>query len=842
PPPPPPPPPPPLNKSGTSSAPPPPPPPVSKSSRPASLPPPPPPLKPSSFKTKNAASQNNKATPAKPPRPGSAPAATHADRSERSVRRFGRRKEGTTPDENTRRAALSSKSFRNRLGRGANKESLLTKAQEVPEDAPSLPDVSTDKTEAARKKLETHPEPQANLKSRRKGKRQHSSLFGKRSSASAANTSSDTSDSVEEGPKVPAVPAPLDILRTARIPKKMFEGEITHKYAPVQFTPFGQDWATDSFALVHNAIKAEIRELQNMAYVMQKRKMLLTLNHIDIFYDWWNDFSQFLDVAITIEEEVYYGWVGSKDYLRGPFKKSERMRVYGATRNTIQKLNEYKEKFLPYLPVGERLEGLLVLITGFDQLLQHHSDVAKTLPNYLQTLFNKKEKEANLKEIVSAFRNSDGYNRNLVLLAKWMPDRMMKRWALSHMRTKDLISFKGWRTMITREHCNLAMRFEDIIISEEDNTGEPVIGAAMAINEEMREHIDNNRSSDAEALLLPAEQLEAYYASEDSCFQPQLAPAIQLAFNNFVVELTDIRIAIGRTMGFLPPQEYTPPDCLKLSLDDAKVLEREQKREQADGVVQASPFVNFVYTATCRLLDVIFKDRPIPRFWVLETVARMPYFAYSSCLHLFSTLGWYRSPTLMNVHHAEELNEAYHLAVMESLGGDRRWFDRFLAFHVSLGYYWFLVVLFMISPTESYRFSQKLEGHAVDTYSQFLEENESRLRELPVPDVAYEYFDNFLYYFQEFQISDKAAAATETQRRSPKLESLYDVFESVVRDEMEHTQTMDACSEYILNGATFWYNGKSVTGSARKARIIPLEKRQQFWRKWEQLNANNKKH
>eukprot|EP00178_Gracilaria_changii_P020857 TRINITY_DN611_c0_g1_i1.p1 TRINITY_DN611_c0_g1~~TRINITY_DN611_c0_g1_i1.p1 ORF type:complete len:271 (+),score=38.32 TRINITY_DN611_c0_g1_i1:141-953(+) len=187
----------------------------------------------------------------------------------------------------------------------------------------------------------------------------------------------------------------------------------------------------------------------------------------------------------------------------------------------------------------------------------------------------------------------------------------------------------------------------------------------------------DHSSNNAEPLSLPAEQLEAYFASEDSSFQPMLTSAVNLAFKNFGVELSELRIAFARKVGLLPPQKYTPPDCLNLTLDDAAVLERERNREQAEGAVAASPFVNFVYNVTCRLLDFVFEGRPIPRFWFLETVARMPYFAYTSCLHLFSTLGWYRSPTLMNVHHAEELNEAYHLAVMESLGGDRRWLVRY---------------------------------------------------------------------------------------------------------------------------------------------------------------------
>lgn len=144
-----------------------------------------------------------------------------------------------------------------------------------------------------------------------------------------------------------------------------------------------------------------------------------------------------------------------------------------------------------------------------------------------------------------------------------------------------------------------------------------------------------------------------------------------------------------------------------------------------------------------------------------------------------------------------------------------------------------------MSPTESYRFSERLEAHAVDTYEQFLHENEKALRTLPVPDVAHDYFDNFLYYFEEFQLSrDKPRGAPPRAR--PKLESLYDVFENIVRDEKEHSSTMDACSDYIENGAAFWYNGKSVSGTARLPKVIPAEKRAMFWRRWEALTDSRK--
>ena len=42
-------------------------------------------------------------------------------------------------------------------------------------------------------------------------------------------------------------------------------------------------------------------------------------------------------------------------------------------------------------------------------------------------------------------------------------------------------------------------------------------------------------------------------------------------------------------------------------------------------------------------------------------VARMPYFAYTSVLHLYESLGWWRTGGLRLVHFAEEWNELHHL-------------------------------------------------------------------------------------------------------------------------------------------------------------------------------------
>jgi ubiquinol oxidase len=50
-----------------------------------------------------------------------------------------------------------------------------------------------------------------------------------------------------------------------------------------------------------------------------------------------------------------------------------------------------------------------------------------------------------------------------------------------------------------------------------------------------------------------------------------------------------------------------------------------------------------LYKVLIFFLDRVYKDRAIERFWFLETVARMPYFSYVTCLHLYETLGWWRT-------------------------------------------------------------------------------------------------------------------------------------------------------------------------------------------------------
>ncbi|WIA18851.1 hypothetical protein OEZ85_003529 [Tetradesmus obliquus] len=234
----------------------------------------------------------------------------------------------------------------------------------------------------------------------------------------------------------------------------------------------------------------------------------------------------------------------------------------------------------------------------------------------------------------------------------------------------------------------------------------------------------------------------------------------------------------------------------QLKLNDREVWAREERRKKESGDVDAPWFIKAPFWLLCVMLDLCFANRPIQRFWVLETVARIPYFAYISILHLYESLGFWRAGAeLRKVHFAEEWNELHHLQIMESLGGDQLWFDRFIAQHAALLYYWVLIVIYLFSPKLAYAFSELVELHAADTYEQFVESNQEALAALPPPLVAAAYYRNEdLYMFDELQ----TCSGDDAPLRRPPCSSLLDVFNNIRDDEVEHVKTMHACQDTKL--------------------------------------------
>ena len=143
---------------------------------------------------------------------------------------------------------------------------------------------------------------------------------------------------------------------------------------------------------------------------------------------------------------------------------------------------------------------------------------------------------------------------------------------------------------------------------------------------------------------------------------------------------------------------------------------------------------SFFLNITVQLLDSLYAERHLQRFWVLEVIARSPYFAFLSVLHLKESLGIQNDRTmhLMKEHFYQAINETEHLIEMEKRGGNKSWIDRFLARHLVLIYYWFMVIYYLVSPQNAYDINIKIEEHAYHTYSKYLEKfpNDTKIKEI----------------------------------------------------------------------------------------------------------------
>ena len=129
-----------------------------------------------------------------------------------------------------------------------------------------------------------------------------------------------------------------------------------------------------------------------------------------------------------------------------------------------------------------------------------------------------------------------------------------------------------------------------------------------------------------------------------------------------------------------------------------------------------------VLDITVTLLDFLYRGRDYQRFWVLEEIARAPYFAFLSVLHFRESMGL-RGPEhlfLMKQHFEQSVNETEHLEYMESRGGNSYWIDRFFARHLVLAYYWINVVYYWMAPKSAYHLSYEIEIHAAETYAKYL--------------------------------------------------------------------------------------------------------------------------
>lgn len=190
-----------------------------------------------------------------------------------------------------------------------------------------------------------------------------------------------------------------------------------------------------------------------------------------------------------------------------------------------------------------------------------------------------------------------------------------------------------------------------------------------------------------------------------------------------------------------------------------------------------NPIISFIIPILSFLLENIYKQT-YAKFYVLETIARIPYFSYLAVLHLYQSFGQHPALELLDLHYKETVNEEYHLMIMEELGGAEKWYNRWIAKFLGLLYYGAVFILYIISPASGYFLMEKVESFAAKSYTEFLDIKEGILKATKAEGFALK------YYF-----SNKGRM-TEIEEDKDFVPTLFDVFTSIRNDELVHVSDM----------------------------------------------------
>jgi ubiquinol oxidase len=159
------------------------------------------------------------------------------------------------------------------------------------------------------------------------------------------------------------------------------------------------------------------------------------------------------------------------------------------------------------------------------------------------------------------------------------------------------------------------------------------------------------------------------------------------------------------------------------------------RQAQAESLVSPRRSYSLSAKALFSVMDLLYGPaRTLPKFRVLELVARVPYqawenVAYVAVTHTARRPGFARRVfDTVRLARWEQDNEQWHLLILEELTartGDRQPFvrHRVVPQVLAFAYYWLSWVMYMIRPAWSYRLNADFEDHAEHEYALLVEEN-----------------------------------------------------------------------------------------------------------------------
>lgn len=97
----------------------------------------------------------------------------------------------------------------------------------------------------------------------------------------------------------------------------------------VRPVPLGKVWSFDLVALWHNAIRLELRDLDDIVWGLVDTARTVTVQEIRAFFAWFSTFEAFVVTSLKAEEEVLFPWVEQWGRIEGDLSTANRITTKG---------------------------------------------------------------------------------------------------------------------------------------------------------------------------------------------------------------------------------------------------------------------------------------------------------------------------------------------------------------------------------------------------------------------------------------------------------------------------------------------------------------------------------
>ena len=185
------------------------------------------------------------------------------------------------------------------------------------------------------------------------------------------------------------------------------------------------------------------------------------------------------------------------------------------------------------------------------------------------------------------------------------------------------------------------------------------------------------------------------------------------------------------------------------------------------------------------LLDILYgRKRTVPKFKVLELIARVPYQSWEQVAYIAITHMSQRTGLARRIHdqvaeaRVQQDNEQWHLLILEELAArtgrrESRWHYYWIPQLIAFGYYQLSWLLYVIRPAWSYQLNADFEDHAEHEYMSLVAEHPEWEKEpfISAFEADYGSFDSLADLFRQIGHDERVHKQESLARiRQPKFQ------------------------------------------------------------------------